>query len=738
MKTPRMNKLVLTALTSLIGGVGLAPVAALAQDTEPSTDAEEESPSEGSEEVITVTGRRQYRGDFKAIEVPQAEQVIDEGWLRDTNTFDLTQALDLSASVARQNNFGGLWNAFSVRGFSGDINLPSNFLVNGFNAGRGFGGPRDISGIETVEILKGPRSALYGRGEPGGTVNLVSKRPQFETSGYAQFQGGSFDFYRGDGDVQTTLGENIGVRIAGFYEDAGSFRGPIDSERFGVFPSITALLGGDTTVTYELEYSQQDIPFDRGVVFAEGFGFSPRRTFTGEPQDGGIDTDVLGHQLEVRHDFSDHWRVLAGLGYRDTSLEGNATENNFVGRQTFNLDGQTISRFFRSRDFDSTYLVARAEISGEFESFSLENSLIVGVDYDRFDNSMVIGRFRGASIPEGAGIGDLNPQELLFLDAFNPVFGRFPPPAADSFTDRDEVFDGFGIYYQDQVKITDELQLRFGGRFDRFEQDLTNNRADPPTTVTSSDSRFSPQVGAVYLLDEGLSVYASYGEGFRQQTGSDFQGNQFEPNITRSVEIGTKADLGTYLDFVTGFVNVAAFSIDQSNFLVNDDRPEASGAFSFPAGEARSQGLELDANLAFDFGLNTWLSYAYVDAEFTNTNPSADFLDPIEEGDPLINTPNHQLSLQASQDFQLIDLPASVGGGLLYVGERNGFVGTDFELPSYTTVRLFAELEVADGLVLRGDVDNVFNSTYYTNSFADVWVQPGLPITFRGTARYSF
>ena len=61
----------------------------------------------------------------------------------------------------RQNNFGGLWNSFSVRGFSGDINLPSGFLVNGFNAGRGFAGPRDIVGIESVEVLKGPRSALF-------------------------------------------------------------------------------------------------------------------------------------------------------------------------------------------------------------------------------------------------------------------------------------------------------------------------------------------------------------------------------------------------------------------------------------------------------------------------------------------------------------------------------------------------------------------------------------------------
>ncbi|MEL7217995.1 MAG: TonB-dependent receptor plug domain-containing protein, partial [Pseudomonadota bacterium] len=200
----------------------------------------------------------------------------------------------------------------------GDINLPSGFLVNGFNAGRGFGGPRDLAGIEAVEVLKGPRSALYGRGEPGGTVNLVTKRPQFETSGYVQFQGGSFDFYRGDVDLQTTLGDSVGVRIAGFYEDAGSFRQTVETQRFGIYPSITARLGEATSVTYELEYTEQEIPFDRGVIFSDQFGFSPRRTFTGEPGDGPIETEVFGHQLEVQHDFSDNWSLLAGLGYRET------------------------------------------------------------------------------------------------------------------------------------------------------------------------------------------------------------------------------------------------------------------------------------------------------------------------------------------------------------------------------------------------------------------------------------
>jgi iron complex outermembrane receptor protein len=729
-----MTKLPLCVSVSAFALCPLLTAPALAQEN---SDGEL---TEVSANEILVTERRAYRGDFDELETPQINQVIDEDLLRDANALDLNQALDLSASVARQNNFGGLWNAFSVRGFQGDINLPSGFLVNGFNAGRGFGGPRDISGVEAVEVLKGPRSALYGRGEPGGTVNLVTKRPQFETSGYAQFQGGSFDFYRGDVDVQTSLGDNIGVRVAGFYEDAGSFRGPIESQRFGIYPSVTALLGEATTITYELEYSEQDIPFDRGVVFAEEFGFSPITTFTGEPQDGPIETDVLGHQLELQHDFSENWNLLAGVGFRDTTLVGGASENNFLGRQTFNLDGQTISRFFRFRDFDSEYFVARAEISGQFETGSLTHNLIFGADYDSFDSNLFINRFRGPFIGTDPSIdvATLDAQALLLLNAFNPVFGQFPSPAeiASLNTDRVETLDGFGFYLQDQIEITDQLQVRIGGRFDSFDQSLSDFGAVPSE---GSFDRFSPQFGIVYLADEGLSFYGSYGEGFRQQTGSDFEGNGFDPNITESYEIGAKLDLGAYSNSVSGPINLTLFHIEQSNILANDDRPGVTGFFLFTAGEARSRGLEFDANVSFDSGLNLFLSYAHTDAEFTNnTLEESGFGAMVEAGDALINSPRNQLAIQASQDFEIGNTLASVGGGMLHVGSRNGFTGFDFDLPAYTTARAFAEIEIIEGVLLRADVDNIFDETFFTNSFADVWVQPGSPRTFRGTIRYSF
>ena len=690
--------------------------------------------------MVSAT-RQAYRGTFEPLEIPQAEQTIDAQILADVGALDLSVALDLSASVARQNNFGGLWNSFSIRGFSGDINLPSGFLVNGFNAGRGFGGPRDIAGIESVEVLKGPRSALFGRGEPGGTINIVTKRPGFETGGYVRGTIGRFEQYRVDADAQTVLGQNetVGVRLVGFYEDAESFRQEVETEKFGFYPSVTFAPNDATTITYELEYTNQELPFDRGVVFSEEFGFSPRDVFVGEPVP--IETEVLGHQLEAQYDFNENWSFLGGIGYRDTSLVGDAFEPQFGSRQTFFQDGETIARFFRSRDFDSEYFVVRGELAGEFSTGPFRHRLIFGADYDEFDNTLVIDRFRSRF---SGDLNNLTTEDLaadLLLQISNPIYGLNLNPDAGPNTNRNEELTGFGFYIQDQIDVTDRLQIRLGGRFDDFEQDITNFLADPATTRTTSDTRFSPQVGAVYLVNDSISLYASYGEGFRQQTGIDFQGNQFDPNITTSVEGGVKADLGGLSERISGSVGLTVFRVEQSNFLVNDDRPEATavGFFSIPAGEAESVGVELDANLTFGEDLNLWLSYAYTDAEFSNSFADADgFGFTIDAGDPVINSPEHQLSLQASKGFELGPIPARAGGGLLYVGARNGFVGSDFELPDYTTVRLFAEVEPVQNFSIRIDVDNLFDETFFTNSFADVWVQPGAPRTWRVALGYAF
>lgn len=689
--------------------------------------AEDNSGASPEGEILITATRPAYRGEFEALEVPQAEQVIGPQQLRDINALDLNSALDLSASVARQNNFGGLWNAFAVRGFVGDENLPSNYLVNGFNAGRGFAGPRDLSGIEAVEILKGPRAALFGRGEPGGTVNLVTKRPKFESAGEIRLLAGSFDTYRADADLQTTLGDQVGVRFVGFYEDAGSFRDTIETKRFGFMPSVAAKLGDATRVVYELEYARQEIPFDRGVVAVNGeLGLIPRSRFLGEPGEGPNIAEVLGHQIELQHDFSDNWSALVGLNYRDTSLSGTSTEAELTGsRQQLFRDGRTLTRQRRSRDYDATYFVARAELAGNFTTGDITHRVLIGADTDRFENDQVFLRVRAPSLAS-------NPtqQQLQAINIFDPVYGRFPLPNPTPLTDRVEVQSATGVYAQYQIGFSESFELRVGGRYDDFDQRLTD-RALANRVTRTGENRFSPQVGAVWRANSEISLYVTYGENFRPLSGADFAGNPFAPNISESLEGGIKYASANGRISATASV----FAIEQGNILVADP---ANAGFTLAAGEARSRGFEFDFNGEIAEGLDLWVSYAYVDAEVKNDVADPDFGKLIRAGDRLLNIPEHTLNVQIAYSTQIAERDVRFGGGVLHVSERLGEVGTTFELPGYTLARVFAESELAEGVRLRLDIDNLFDTTWYSNSFSQLWVQPGTPRNARVTASFAF
>ena len=688
---------------------------AFAQDTNPGARLE----------AVTVTGTRQaYQGDFNRLETPQAEQSIDAETLRASGAVNLSQALDLSASVARQNNFGGLWNAFALRGFVGDENLPSNYLVNGFNAGRGFGGPRDLSGIESVEVLKGPRAALFGRGEPGGTVNLVTKRPTFKTAGELRLSAGSFETYRADADWTTPLSDAVAVRLVGFAEDAGSFRDTVETRKYGMSPSLAWRISPQSRLVYELELSHQEIPFDRGVLAINGeLGRIPPSRFLGEPGDGPLKADVQGHQFEFQHDFSKDWSALVGFTTRKTSLEGFSTEAELAAnRQRLLVDGRTLTRQRRFRDYDASYQVIRGEINGRFQLAGLQHRLIFGVDADRFENDQVFLRARAptlASNPTAA--------QQQAIDIFNPVYGSYTLPTPTPLTNRVETQKSVGVFAQDQINLSERLQLRLGARFDDYRQTLLN-RANNQTS-SQKEARTSPQLGVVYRAGDALSLYATYGENFRPLSGADAQGNGFEPNQSTSVEAGAKFSLGG----IDG--TVAVFQVKQKNILVAAD---ASAATQLAIGKARSQGLEIDLQGEITKDLSLWASYAYVDAKTSNTFNDPNFGVAVPAGSRLLNVPKHTLSLQLVNSMAVAGRGLQFGGGLLYVGQRSGEFTTNFKLPAYTVARAFAAYGLTKSTTLRLDVDNLFNETYYTNSFSALWVQPGTPRSARVSAAFKF
>ncbi|WP_347304429.1 TonB-dependent siderophore receptor [Croceibacterium sp. TMG7-5b_MA50] len=668
---------------------------------------------------ILVTGVRQpYRGDFALSEIPQAITGIDGETLQQNAIVRLTDALDLNASISRQNTLGGLWDAFAVRGFAGDENLPTGYLVNGFNGGRGFGGQRDVAGIERIEVLKGPAAALLGRGEPGGTVNLITKQADLGGSfGNAALQLGSFDTIRGDIDANLLVTDGLAVRLVGYAEDGGSFRDTVEQNRRGLLPSVGLALGRATRLTYDLEWTRVAAPFDRGILVLDGdFTSVPRERFLGEPGDGDTAARANGHQLRLQHEFSDRWSLLVGASLRDTLLTGFSSDAELVpSRQRVYVDGRSLSRQRRSRRYDSRQWVIRAELSGEFDTAGLTHRVLVGADHDRFDNDQLFFRFRPPAIAtqtsDGAG---------FVIDILDPEYGRLPLPAPGLLNNRLDTQRSTGIFVQDQISLTNRLQVRVGGRYDDFAL-RTDNRI---TGVTSHSDRgrFSPQAGVVFEMSAPVTLYAAYGEGFRANIGTDVTGLIFEPETSESKEVGAK--LALFGGRLTG--TLSAFQLDKSNVLASDTN---NPGFSVAIGAARSRGIELDLAGKLPGAVEVLVSYAYIDAEARSSVLDPNFSFQVRPGDPLINIPRHNGNVQLSKRFTFSGRNAQLGAGIQHVGSRSGETGTAFTLPAHTLVRLFGEIELTKGLELFGTAQNLFDERWYANSYHPLWVQPGTPRT---------
>ena len=238
-----------------------------------------------------------YRGNVPLKDTPQAVDSISSDKIESGGITRFIDALSFSPSIVRQNNSGGMFDSFAIRGFSGDENNPTGYLVNGFNS-RGYNGNRSTANVETIEVMKGPGSALYGQGEPGGTINIVTKKPEFAQSGYVQLTLGSDDKKQVEFDYTNGATDDVAYRLNGAYEDSDTHRDHVFIESLHLNPSVLWNISEVTSLSYEMEILDQKKPLDRGVfVLNNNFDAVKPESFYGDIRDGGHQVEALGHQL---------------------------------------------------------------------------------------------------------------------------------------------------------------------------------------------------------------------------------------------------------------------------------------------------------------------------------------------------------------------------------------------------------------------------------------------------------
>jgi len=683
---------------------------------------------------MVVTARRANASingiNVEPLRLPQNVRVLDARLIESLGSSRLDDLIDLSGSVSRQNGFGGLWDNYAIRGFSGDINGGPDLLINRFNANRGFNAQRDVATIELFQVLKGPAGALSGKGEPGGSINIVTKAPQDVFQAIVAGEVGSFDHYRASLDVGGPLSDHWAARLVAVAQDDGSFRDSVESDRLLVAPSIAFRPSETLNFLYQGEYSRVRVPLDRGVVALERVAGSgvldglvlPRERYLGEAGRDDTELESFQHQAAVTARLRPGLLIEGGIQYRDGTLFGTASEPTL-------LIGDFTRRRRQLRDYDFDDLSARLEVAATGHFVGVEHQARIGIDAYDFTLHSRVNRFAGnAANPFGVNVR-------------NPVYGQ-PLPTLAPQSDTTEYQKGEAIYVQDLITLGDRWSVLLGVRQDRVRQTVRNSLRS--TTIGQEVDVTSPRAAVTYKVSDPLSAYVSWGRSFRFNNGTDFAGAAFEPERGRVWEGGIKYAL------LGGMVNgaVSAFNIEKENILTSD--PVNSG-FSVAIGRARSRGFEADLNARVGRQFDLTAVFAYVDTEVL-ADEGGTGTPAIRPGTELSNIPLHSGSVFAQWRSSNSDSGFfTVSGGVTYVGDREGTPsgvatvnsGTGarratFRLPSYVTAKLGAGYQFTPRLSGRVDVDNLFDEHYLASSFNELWIMPGTPRTVRVSLRADF
>ncbi|GLO53479.1 TonB-dependent receptor [Pseudomonas putida] len=644
------------------------------------------------------------RTDTALHETPQSVSVVPKDVLEDTGATRLQDGLDYAGGVGRANNFGGQGlTTFTVRGFT-----TGEFYRNGFPINRGYPNAPDANTVERLEVIRGPASSLYGRGDPGGTFNVVSKQPLPEPKVTLGSQFDDQGMHRATLDATGPLNQDgsLAYRLNLLGEGGESFRDDVESERYDVAPVLSWQVNDSTKIVFEGDFMRNNHPLDRGLTrYATQTGSASRDTYIWEKgSDNLLHNDNNMAQVRFEHLLNDNWTLGGGFQFLDGSLKGNAVEANGAP-----ADGRTLQRNFNYRKLEWTDRDWQLNLTGHFDTGAFSHTLLTGIEYEDYDYSSIIRRST-ASYP---------------IDIYNPVLGQPRPALATVPTTWDtENLKTWAFFIQDQVALTERLKALAGVRFERFEHDYDDKRP-ANRDFSKGENGVTPRFGLIYDLTDTVAVYANTARSFKPNSGASLQGSGFDPEKGKSYELGVKWEA---LDRQLS-VDAAIYHIVKENVLTRDP---ADPNYNLAAGEVRSRGLDINVagNLTPEWRVIG--GYAYVDAEVTKDNR-------LPSGTRLANIPRNSFSLLNTYEFQDgLAKGLGLGVGVKYVDDRNGQTeAVTYNMDQYTVVDLLAFYKVNDNIRLNLDLKNLFNKEYDEGAF-NFYAYPGAPRTVQAGVSYTF
>ena len=650
--------------------------------------------------TVSYRNKVSYSATRLAIPVKETAMAVNSVTKELINDLNLTRLDDIIKNVPGVVSSNGLED-FKYRGFRS----PDYILYNGSKVQKSYWSPIKIPNIERVEMLMGGSSSLYGNASPGGSMNLVTKKPLENSRNYLKFTAGSFETHRIDGDFTGPLDDNkqILYRLNMSYERSNGQLKFGNSDNFFIAPSVTFRPNDKTNVNVEITIDKFNGIVNQGTpVVNFDLEQTPTDFTVTQPSDYSKNVETK-FNVTINHKFNDKLSLVAS--YLSSSYITDLSRHTIWDTPS---EGQFTIRYYKwdvrsnSQSF-STYLRLKLHDNKDY----VFNG-ILGLDTykENYDSSYL------ASIGEGDGV------ESFYSE--NPVYEiRYPSRYKRSITSNNFGEDvatqnTIGVYLQGHFRLIDKLNIVLNARIEDYKGSRGKGTEEERKTT---EVIFLPRVAINYSLNDIINVYANFNIGFEPvpnyfQPKEGEEGGFDKPMTSINYELGTKASffnnrLAT---------SISAYYIPRENVVVHSKAEKAN----YIQIDEISRGIEVSANGRIKSNWNLSMSYTYNYIEVSR--------DP-EEG--LLNGAGQVINNEDKQEvgspFFLASLfskyritqgsfkGVAFGIGGNYVSERrSSFVG--FRYPEYVVANASVYYNIGN-YSMSFVANNIFDKKYVQSGY---------------------
>jgi iron complex outermembrane receptor protein len=705
-------------------------------------------PKDPTQGYIVRDASTAMKADTPIREIPVSIVVVPKQVIRDQAITNLQNAVENVSGVrSNSDDFSGY--LYKIRGF----NVYDTYR-NQLNQGNA-NYATDLANVERIEVLKGPASILYGRSEPGGLINIVTKQPLFAPRYVVEQQIGNYDHYRTQWDFSAPVKEAPGVawRISGAYQDSRVFRQSQHGNRFIVAPVVTYQPTAWTELTADLQYTTNRLNVLTGIpVVGSAPANVPLWRSYQEPNAPRGSTESVVASYLIRQNLNEDWKIVNRFLYSSAW-----TQKNFLPPFALTDGFATLASATQAQNSQSDTFSTNINLEGKFSTFGAKHIFLFGLDY--------LNRYNDYYFGQGSLVYSTN----IYL----PIFGTLSPF---------DYYDGLagggykfhsstltrqkGMYVQDLITFFDDrAHVLLGARYDVADVtpgsissccgDFSASKAGAINDRLRNNSRidtgWSPRAGIVFDLTQQVSAYGSYTRSFGPNNST--LGQAYPPERGVQWEVGLKTQILPDLS-----ANLAIFQLTRSNLTTLNFATTDPVDFTL-AGLQRSRGIELDILGRITDRLTVLANYANIDAKViadnavNRFNPYGD-LDPSIFGGPggllynhLENVPRHSGKVFLTYEFGENGLGWRVGGGVTASTHAWGDIQNTFLIPGWARLDGFASYATLyDGhrLTAQLNLNNITNTRYFTgadfffNSPARVSAFPAQPFTVVGTLKFEW